>query len=439
MVQISVFGIGYVGAVSCGCLVSLGHDVTAVDISPQKIELLNQGVSPIVEAELDTLIADGIRNGRLRATDDVAQAVARSDISFVSVGTPSSRNGSVSMAAVDEVVRDIGTALRHKSGPHVVVMRSTVPPGTAEDRVIPALEQASGQRLGQGFKYYSNPEFLREGTAVRDFRFPPFTLLGAAPGDDAAALRSIYDPIAAPIHVADFRIIESVKYLSNAYHAVKLAFANEAGAVLAAYGVDAREAFRLFCQDRLLNISPAYLQPGFAFGGACLPKDVRSLLALADGRDVVAPFLRQVLPSNDAVISRALDAITSHGRQRVALFGLAFKPGTDDMRESPFVILAERLLGKGYDLRIFDRSVQVARLLGSNRNYIEREIPHLDRLLVPTVTAALEDSGMVVVGHLGGTDVTELVGSLDGQTVLDLAGVQELRQHRGIHYHGICW
>ena len=439
MVQISVFGIGYVGAVSCGCLVSLGHEVIAVDISPQKIGLLNQGVSPIVEAELETLIAGGVRGGRLRATDDVAEAVAGSDISFISVGTPSARNGSVSMAAVDSVVHDIGAALRRKPTQHVVVMRSTVPPGTAEDRVIPALEQASGKRAGEGFKYYSNPEFLREGTAVRDFRFPPFTLIGAAPGDEAPALRGIYDPVAAPIHVAGFRVVESVKYLSNAYHAVKLAFANEAGAVLAAYGVDAREAFRLFCQDRILNISPAYLQPGFAFGGSCLPKDVRSLLALADGRDVPAPFLRQVLPSNESIISRALEAVTQHGRQCVALFGLAFKPGTDDMRESPFVILAERLLGKGYDLRIFDRSVQVARLLGSNRNYIEREIPHLDRLLVPTATAALEGSGMVVVGHVGGTDLTELVGSLDGQTVLDLAGLRELRDHRGIAYQGLCW
>jgi len=439
MVQISVFGIGYVGAVSCGCLVSLGHKVVAVDISPQKIGLLNQGVSPIVEAGLETLIADGVRNARLRATDDVAEAVAGSDISFISVGTPSARNGSVSMAAVDAVVRDIGAALRDKSTLHLVVMRSTVPPGTAEDRVIPALEQASGKRAGEGFGYYSNPEFLREGTAVRDFRFPPFTLIGAAPGDEAPVLRGIYDPVAAPIHVADFRVVESVKYLSNAYHAVKLAFANEAGAVLAAYGVDAREAFRLFCQDRILNISPAYLQPGFAFGGSCLPKDVRSLLALADGRDVPAPFLRQVLPSNEAIIARALDAITQHGRQRVALFGLAFKPGTDDLRESPFVILAERLLGKGYDLRIFDRSVQVARLLGSNRNYIEREIPHLDRLLVRTASEALEGSGMAVVGHVGGTDLAELVGSLDGQTVLDLAGLQELRDHRGIDYHGICW
>jgi GDP-mannose 6-dehydrogenase len=437
--KISVFGVGYVGAVSSGCLVSLGHTVIAVDISADKIALLNRGVSPIVEDEIDVLIAEGVQSGRLRATDDVAQAVAATDVSFISVGTPSAPNGSVSMTAVDEVVHSIGTAIRNKPTPHVVVMRSTVPPGTAEDRVIPILEHASGKRLGEGFSYYSNPEFLREGSSVRDFHAPPFTLIGAPPGDDAAVVRELYGPIAAPVHVAPFRIIESVKYLSNAYHAVKLAFANEAGAVLATYGVDAREAFRLFCEDRVLNISPAYLQPGFAFGGSCLPKDMRSLLALAEGRDVQAPFLRQVMPSNDAVIARAFDAVAKHGRQRVTLFGLAFKSGTDDLRESPFVMLAERLLGKGYDLRIFDRSVQIARLLGSNRAYIEREIPHLDKLLAPTVAEALEGSNVVVVGHVSGEDRAELARTLRNQTVLDLAGLRELRDHGEIAYQGLCW
>ncbi len=437
--KISIFGVGYVGAVSAGCLVSLGFDVIAVDISPDKVALLNRGISPIVEAEIDTLIAGAVASGKLRATSDVENSVLETDVSFVSVGTPSAPDGSVSMRAVDEVIRSIGAAIARKDTPHTVVMRSTVPPGTAEDRVIPALEQASGKKLGVGFHYYSNPEFLREGTSVRDFHAPPFTLIGAPAGDDGAPVRAIYAAVDAPVHVAPLRIAESVKYLSNAYHAVKLAFANEAGAVLAAYGVDARDAFRLFCEDRSLNISAAYLRPGFAFGGSCLPKDMRSLLALADHKDVPAPFLGQVMPSNEAIIARTIERVLQYPRSRVALFGLAFKPGTDDMRESPFVTLAERLLGKGYDIRIYDRYVQTARLVGSNRAFIEKEIPHLDRLLVETVEAALADAPLVILGHLGANDRKTLLAGLTNQAVLDLAGIAEVQAHGGITYQGLCW
>ena len=437
--KVSVFGVGYVGAVSAGCLVSLGFEVVAVDISPDKIALLNRGISPIVEAEIDTLIAGAVASSKLTATDDVEAAVLGTDLSFVSVGTPSAPDGSVSMRAIDEVVRSIGQAIGRKTTPHVVVMRSTVPPGTAENRVIPALEESSGKKCGAGFHYYSNPEFLREGTSVRDFHAPPFTLIGARPGDDAAPVRTIYAAIDAPVHVTPLSIAESVKYLSNAYHAVKLAFANEAGSVLAAYGVDAREAFRLFCEDRNLNISPAYLRPGFAFGGSCLPKDMRSLLALADKKDVAAPFLGQVMPSNEAVIARVFDLVSQHPRGAVALFGLAFKAGTDDMRESPFVTLAERLLGKGWTLRIFDRHVQTARLVGSNRAFIEKEIPHLDRLLVGSVEEAVEGAPLVIIGHLGTNDREALLGRLEDQSVLDLAGIPELQRHGGIKYQGLCW
>ena len=437
--KISVFGVGYVGAVSAGCLVSLGFDVIAVDISADKVALLNNGISPIVEAEIDTLIADAVAAGKLRATSDVETSVLETDVSFISVGTPSAPDGSVSMRAVDEVVRSIGKAIARKDTPHTVVMRSTVPPGTAEDRVIPALELASGKTCGAGFHYYSNPEFLREGTSVRDFHAPPFTLIGAPPGDDAATVRAIYAAIDATVHVAPLRIAESVKYLSNAYHAVKLAFANEAGSVLAAYGVDAREAFRLFCEDRSLNISAAYLRPGFAFGGSCLPKDIRSLLALADSKDVPAPFLGHVMSSNEAIIARTVGLATQYPRGRVALFGLAFKPGTDDMRESPFVTLAERLLGKGYDLRIFDRHVDTARLVGSNRAFIEKEIPHLDRLLVGTVEEALDGAPLIILGHLGADDRKTLLAHLVSQSVLDLSGMPEVQDHKGIEYRGLCW
>lgn len=437
--RVSIFGIGYVGAVSCGCLSKLGHSVIGVDISPDKVAMLARGQSPIVEAEIDTLIADAVAAGQLTATTDVAAAVAGTDISFVSVGTPSNADGSVSLHAVDQVIGEIGRALRDKAGAHAVVMRSTVPPGAAEDRILPLLERESGRRAGAGLRYYSNPEFLREGSSVRDFFAPPFTLIGAAEGDDAAALRALYAGIDAAVQQTSYRVAESVKCLSNAFHAVKLAFANEAGAVLAARGVDAREAFRLFREDRTLNISPAYLRPGFAFGGSCLPKDMRSFLSLARGAGVAAPFLDQVLPSNDAVVERSFQAIAKHGRQKVALFGLAFKPGTDDLRESPFVLLAERLIGRGFAVSIFYRNVQIARLTGSNRAYIEREIPHLERMLAPTPDAALAGCRLVVVGHVEGADRAALLAGMSGHTVLDLAGIAELQALPGIAYQGLCW
>ncbi len=437
--KISIFGAGYVGVVASGCLAASGHEITAVDVSPDKIAMLNRGQSPIVEAEINGLIANAVRSGKLCATADAAAAIARTDISFISVGTPSAANGSVSMEAVDNVARIIGLALRGKTTPHIVVMRSTVPPGTAEERVIPIVEHESGHRHGAGFTYYSNPEFLREGTSVRDFHAPPFTLIGAPPGDNAAVLRELYAGIDSPLHVTPYRVAESVKYLSNAFHAVKLAFANEAGQILAAYGVDAREAFRLFREDRALNISPAYLRPGFAFGGSCLPKDIRSFLSLAQRKDVAAPFLGSVLTSNQAVVDRAYEAILHQGRQRVSLFGLAFKQGTDDLRESPFVTLAERLIGRGFDLRIYDREVRLARLMGSNRAYIEREIPHIEKLLADDVAAALEGSRIAVVGHIAAEDQPALLTALDGQTVFDLAGIPALEGKPGIAYHGLCW
>jgi GDP-mannose 6-dehydrogenase len=437
--KISIIGIGYVGTVSAACLASFGHQVIGVDLLPEKVEMLKRGRSPIVEPEVDRLIALCNSSGYLDATTDLLQAVVQSEISFISVGTPSTASGSVSMAAVEAVTSAIGCAIREKATPHTVVMRSTVPPGTAETRLIPLLEQTSGRRHGETVTYYSNPEFMREGTAVVDFRAPPFTLIGARPGDDAPLLRELYASVNAPIEVCSYRAAESVKYLSNVFHAVKLAFANEAGAVLAAHGVDAREAFRLFCEDRQLNISPAYLRPGFAFGGSCLPKDLRSFVSLAEEKQVPALLLKQVLPSNQMIVERAYETIAQHGRQRVSLFGLAFKKGTDDLRESPFVLLAERLIGKGFEVSIFDRSVQVARLMGTNRAYIDREIPHLNRLLVASPAEALDGSSIAVVGHIGETDLRFLLDALSSQTVLDLVGIEELKARKGITYWGCCW
>lgn len=437
--RISVFGIGYVGVVSCGCLAELGHEVIGVDVAAEKIAMLSAGRSPIVEEAIDTLIAGAVAQGKLTATDDVVDAVMRTDVSFISVGTPSAADGSVALGAVDAVITAIGRAARDKPGTHAVVMRSTVPPGTAEDRIIPLLQREAGRELGDRLHYYSNPEFLREGSSVRDFRAPPFTLIGAPAGDDAPILREIYAGIDAAVHVAPIRVAESVKHISNVYHAVKLAFANEAGAILASYGVDAREAFRLLCEDRVLNISPAYLRPGFAFGGSCLPKDVRSFLSLADAHGLPAPFLKQLLPSNDAIVERAYQAVVRHGRLPVSLFGLAFKQGTDDLRESPFVVLAERLMGRGYELTIYDRFVQVARLMGSNRAYIEKEIPHLERLMVAGPGAALSASRIAVIGHVAPEDRPALMAGLTDHIVIDLAGIDALRTLPGIRYEGLCW
>jgi GDP-mannose 6-dehydrogenase len=437
--RVSVFGLGYVGAVSAGCLGDSGHQVVGVDVAGEKIDMINRGACPIVEARIGDLIATAVRNGTLTATADAGFAVAATDLSLIAVGTPSAVDGGVNFTAIDKVVASIAAAVRDKDTPHAIVMRSTVPPGTAERRLIPALEATIGRPLGAGYSYYSNPEFLREGTAVRDFAAPAFTLVGAPAGDDAGVLRELYASVPAPFRVVPYGVAESVKYLCNAYHALKIAFANEAGGVLAAHGVDAREAFSIFCEDTVLNISPAYLRPGFAFGGSCLPKDVRGFLSLAGRAAVPTPLLNAILPGNDAVIARAFDAVVRHGRQPVALFGLAFKQGTDDLRESPFVILAERLLGRGYPLRIFDRSVNIAQLLGANRAYIEREIPHLEQLMLPEPAQALAGCKLAVVGHIAPGDVPALVAALDGHTVIDLAGIAALRSHPGIDYHGFCW
>lgn len=437
--RVSVFGIGYVGVVSSACLAAVGHEITAVDIVPEKIEMINRGQSPIIEDQIDSLVSANVRAGRLRATSDVKQAIEQSDISLISVGTPSKSDGSLSTDAVKSVLSSIGEAIRSKSSDHVIVMRSTVPPRTAEDELIPLLEDRARRRCGVNLTYYSNPEFLREGSSVNDFLHPPFTLIGSAEGDNASVLRSLYSFVPAPTYITDFRTAESVKYLCNVYHAVKLSFANEAGAILNGLGVDARKAFRIFCQDTALNISASYLRPGFAFGGSCLPKDIRAFLAVARTVNVNSSFLGEMLPSNQSVIQRAYEMIARHGRQTVSFFGLAFKPGTDDLRESPFVALAERLIGRGYELRIYDRSLDLARLVGSNRRYIESEIPHLDRLMVATPEEALQNTGIAVIGHIAQDDQPALRRALDKHIVIDLAGIDDLRYLDGISYQGLCW
>jgi len=438
-VKISVFGMGYVGAVSGVCLAEMGHEVVGVDTNPLKVDLINAGQSPIVEVGVAERMKALRETGRIRATTDAAEAVTATDVSMISVGTPSGPDGMPSMAALDAVIQDIGRALRAKDGTHAVVVRSTVLPGTTETHVTPALAAASGHVPGQDLEICFNPEFLREGSAVKDFFKPPFTIAGCTSDAGFAVLEKLYDGIEAPLIRTTPRVAESLKYVSNAFHAVKIAFANEVGVLLKSLGIDSRETMRIFCEDRDLNISPAYLRPGFAFGGSCLPKELRALQSLARSRHIDVPMLAHVLDSNHRHIEQAFEMISRRGRCRVALFGLAFKPGTDDLRESPLVLLAERLIGKGFELSIFDRSVETARLMGSNKEYIEREIPHFERLLTGDVERALDGARVVVIGHAGADEIAAIRAAHHGRTIIDLQGVRELQALDDVDYEGICW
>ena len=438
-VKVSIFGMGYVGVVSGACLARLGHEVIGVDISADKVRLINSGQSPVVEKGLKELVAETVARGTLCATNDHADAIKRTDLTFISVGTPSARNGATLFNAIDAVADEIGHALRAKTTDHVVTVRSTVPPGTIEKRIAPILCRASGRTLGHGLDICSNPEFLREGTAIQDFQRPAFTLIGAHSEKGAAALESLYAATSAPIVRTDIKTAESIKYLCNIFHAVKIGFANEIGAVLKSLGVDSREAMRVFCEDRVLNISPAYLRPGFAFGGSCLPKDLRAFLAVAQTQGVDLPFIGNLIESNTRHIDRAFEMIARGGRRKVALFGLAFKPGTDDLRESPLVVLAEKLIGKGFELSIFDRHVDVARLIGANREFIDREIPHLERLLKATPEEVLEGAQVIVVGHAAAPEIEVIGAQHRGRTIVDLQGVKDLESCGDADYQGICW
>lgn len=437
--KISIFGMGYVGVATGACLAASGHEVVGVDVSAEKVDAINCGVSPVVEDGLNEILADAVAEGTLRATTDAPQAVHDSDISMVAVGTPSAPNGSLSVEFVERVSREIGGAVRGKNGPHTVIYRSTVLPGTTEGLLIPALGESSGRGPGDGLEVFFNPEFMREGSSVADFHAPPMTVIGGAEGADLSPVEALYRGVKAPFIPTSYRVAEAVKYMSNAFHAVKITFANEMGTLLGEMGIDARAAAELFCRDTKLNISPSYLRPGYAFGGSCLPKDLRAILDLAKRRDVAIPMLEAVLPSNRAHIERAYGMIAAHGRRRVALFGLSFKPGTDDLRESPLVALAELLIGKGFELDIFDRHVQTARLTGANRSFIEREIPHLDRLIETDATALLDRAETIVVGHAEAPEIDAIAALPPGRPVIDLQGVAGIQAAHDGHYQGICW
>ena len=436
--KISIFGLGYVGAVSCACLPELGHEVIGVDTNPQKVRMINDGQSPVVEEGINELIAAARQAGHLQATDDVEFAILNSDVSLISVATPSKANYEPDLSAVDAVIESIGRVIAKKPGQHTVVLRSTVQPGTTEDRIQPLLEKAAGRKVGDRLSLVFNPEFLREGSSVKDFHQPPQTVIGSIDDAGYEVLEAMYQGLPGAFVRTSCKVAESVKYLCNVFHAMKIVFANEAGSVLKSCGLDGREVMKIFCQDTQLNISPAYLRPGFAFGGSCLPKEVKGFLTLARDRDVAVPAIAGLLDSNEAHVKTAYRLISRDGRRRVALFGLAFKPGTDDMRDSPLVALAEQLLGKGFDLRIFDRNVKISRLLGKNKEFVEREIPHLDRLLLDSPEAVLDQAEVIVVGHADAAARAAIVARASGKRIVDLSGYAELRDC-GADYEGICW
>jgi GDP-mannose 6-dehydrogenase len=438
--SISVFGLGYVGTVTAACLAHKGHNVIGVDLSLAKVEAMQAGRNPIVEPRVGDLISENRAAGRLQATSDSEYAVLNSDMSFLCVGTPSLRNGKLDLGHIEPVCREIGQMLKKKKGFHLVVLRSTVLPGTAETVVIPALESSSAQKLGQGFGVCVNPEFMREGTAVSDFLEPSMTIIGAADARHSAVLREIYQWAPGRIFETSFRSAEMVKYVCNAWHAVKVCFANEVGTLAKQLGVDAEAVTEIFTADGKLNISPAYLKPGFAFGGSCLPKDVRAINYRAKELDLNLPLFQSILASNDEHLERALEMILKTGKKKIGMLGLSFKAATDDLRESPHVQLVKRLLGEGRQVRIWDDNVSLGRLIGSNRQYIDEVIPHIGYLLSTSLPDVLKDAEVVVIGTRG-LALDELRSSFrPDHFVIDLVNLERgSRPATSGDYEGICW
>jgi GDP-mannose 6-dehydrogenase len=436
--KISVLGLGYVGAVSAACLARDGHEVIGVDPERSKVDLINAGRTPIIEKDIGSIIAGEVAAGRLRATTQLPEAVRHTDLSLVCVGTPSLANGGIDLKSVRRVCEEIGrTLVRHEGAP-VIVMRSTMLPGTMREVVIPTLEKFSGKRAGEEFGVCINPEFMREGTAVHDYDHPPKTVIGELSRSSGDLLASVYARMPGPMIRTDIETAEMIKYADNAWHALKVGFANEIGNLCKGIGVDAHKVMDIFCQDRKLNLSPYYLRPGFAFGGSCLPKDVRALLYKAKSLDLTLPILSAILPSNQLQIERGVQAVVDRGHRQVGILGFSFKAGTDDLRESPMVELAERLIGKGYELRVYDRNVSLAAVHGANRDYILNKIPHISRLMVPTIEEVLAHARTVIIGNAAAefADVPRRIG--EHQTVIDLVRVSDSRSVSGV-YEGICW
>jgi len=438
-VKVSVFGLGYVGCVSAACLAAQGHEVVGVDVNPTKVDLVNRGQSTVVEERIREITEQVVRDGALRATTDVTEAINATDISLICVGTPSASNGSLSTEYLERVAEEIGAALAAKDSRHTVVFRSTMLPGTCEKLLIPLLEKSSDKVAGADFGVVVNPEFLREGTSVRDYYDPPKTVIGQldeASGDPVAEL---YEDLPGPVFRVPIAVAEMTKYVDNCFHGLKVGFGNEIGAICHALGLDSHKVMDIFLADTKLNISPAYLRPGFAFGGSCLPKDLRGLVHAARRADVSVPILEHVLPSNVEHLRRAFELVVATGKRKIGLLGLSFKPGTDDLRESPIVELAEQLLGKGYDVRIYDANVTLSRLIGANRDYIDARVPHLSQLLGDDIDAVKDHAEVLIVGNKDEA-VLAAVKDPGDRIVIDLVRLPDAEQRRGKPgYVGLGW
>jgi GDP-mannose 6-dehydrogenase len=440
MTSISVFGLGYVGAVSSVCLAHKGNRVIGVDVNPLKVEQLNAGHTPIVEANVEEMAIAANKSGQLHATTDAKLAIAETEISFICVGTPSQRNGKLDTSGVQRVCSDIGEALKHKSVFHLIALRSTVLPGTTEKVVIPALEAASGKRAGIDFAVCFHPEFLREGTAVADFFAPPFTVLGAHHREHLAPLRELYCWATSKIYETSPSSAEMVKYVCNAFHGLKVSFANEVGSLCKSMGVDTETVTQIFTSDTQLNISPAYLKPGFAFGGSCLPKDLRAITYRAKELDLRLPLLESIMPSNNEHVERAVEAVLRTNKRKIGLLGLSFKPGTDDLRESSLVNLVKRLLGEGCQCQVYDEDVVLGRILGSNRQFIEETIPHIGSLLSRDLSEVIAAAEVLLIGTKAVSPDKLKAHLRPGTIVIDLVHLEKSRRVAGhASYEGICW
>ena len=438
--SVSVFGLGYVGSVSAACFASKGYKVIGVDVSQAKVEMMNSGRPPIIEARMNDLVAEATKACHLHATTDATEAVLNSDVSFVCVGTPSLKNGKLDLSHIEKVASEVGAAIRQKNQPHVFVLRSTVLPGTTENVVLPILEQESGKKCGRDFSVCYNPEFMREGSAVADFMNPPYTVLGASDTNHLAPLRQLYKDTPGTLYETTIPVAEMVKYFSNCYHAVKVVFANEMGTMCKNLGVDAEAVTKIFTSDTKLNISGAYLSPGFAFGGSCLPKDLRAITYKAKELDLRLPLLESLMPGNAEHVNRAVDMVMSTGKKKVAQLGLSFKAGTDDLRESPQVQLIKRLMGEGLEVRVWDEDVSLSRLAGANREYIEHVIPHIGSVLSADLESVVRGAEIVIIGNKSAKkeDLKRLLEP--EQILIDLVHLNHTqRPQSSSQYEGICW
>ena len=437
--DISIFGLGYVGAVSLACLARDGHRVVGVDVDQTKLDLIGAGKTPVVEEGMVQLMKDVVAGGRVSVTRDTRDAIMRSELSLICVGTPSAPNGSQDQSAMLRLASDIGIVLRDLSRPHVIVFRSTLVPGTVEEVLRPIIERESGKKDGEGFHLCFQPEFLREGSSIRDYDKPPFTIVGANTPQPTERLRELFGHLPCEFYSTSVRAAEMVKYCCNNFHALKITFANETARLCEAMRVDPFEVMDLVCQDRQLNISPAYLKPGFAFGGSCLPKDLRASLYFAKTHDVELPMLGHILQSNRAHVDHAIAKVMASGKRRIGVIGLSFKTGTDDLRESPMVLLTEHFIGKGLSVRVYDPEVHLSRLLGANRRFIEQHVPHIGSMIHGDLNSIVAESDLLIVGLNDATTMEQLASSVrDDQIVIDLVRLPEFVRLRG-QYQGLCW